>query len=405
MPVYEYRGLSAEGKKVKGIIDAPSPRLARTKLRSLRIFPVDVREEISKAHVAEDPLAKLFVRVRPQDVSIITRQLATLLEAGTPLVSALDAIIEQTDNHAVKKIIAQVREEIKEGRSFADALDKHRKVFSDLYVNMIRAGEESGALEGVLLRLADFTENQIRLKNRIRAALAYPIIMTIIGAGVMIFLLTFVIPTVTQVFEEMGQTLPLPTRILMTISNVFQGYWWVIIIGCILVIVVIKRYLQTPKGALHWDRVKLRLPLFGGIILRGAVARFARTLATLLQGGLPILNSLEIVKTVLNNQLLAQAIEETKAEVREGEGIAPSLKSSGLFPAIVTHMIATGEASGNLEVMLAKVADAYEAEVETKVTALTSILEPIIILAMGLVVGFIVISILLPIFEMNQLVR
>jgi general secretion pathway protein F len=405
MPVYEYRGLSAEGKKVRGIIDAPTPRMARTKLRALQIFPVDIREEISKPHVAEDPLARLFVRVRPQDVSIITRQLATLLEAGMPLVSALDAIIEQTDNHAVKRIISQVREEIKEGRSFADALDRHRKVFSDLYVNMIRAGEESGALEGVLLRLADFTENQILLKNRIRAALAYPLIMTIIGAGVMIFLLTFVIPTVTQVFEEMGQTLPLPTRILMAVSNLFQGYWWVIIIGCILLIVGIKRYLQTPKGALHWDRVKLRFPLFGGLILRGAVARFARTLATLLKGGLPILNSLEIVKTVVNNQLLAQAIEETKVEVREGEGIAPSLKRSGLFPAIVTHMIATGEASGNLEVMLSKVADAYEAEVESKVTALTSILEPLIILAMGVVVGFIVISILLPIFEMNQLVH
>ena len=305
MPVYEYRGLSAEGKKVRGIIDAPSPRMARSKLRTLQIFPVDVREEISKPHVAEDPLAKLFVRVRPQDISIITRQLATLLEAGTPLVSALDAILEQTDNHAVKKVIAQVREEIKEGRSFADALDKHRKVFSDLYVNMIRAGEESGALEGVLLRLADFTENQILLKNRIRAALAYPIIMTIIGAGVMIFLLTFVIPTVTQVFEEMGQTLPLPTRILIAVSNLFQGYWWVIIIGCILMIVGIRRYLQTPKGALRWDRAKLRFTLFGGIILRGAVARFARTLATLLQGGLPILNSSEIVKTVVNNQLLA----------------------------------------------------------------------------------------------------
>jgi general secretion pathway protein F len=405
MPVYEYRGLSAEGKKVRGIIDAPTPRMARTKLRALQIFPVDIREEISKPHVAEDPLARLFVRVRPQDVSIITRQLATLLEAGMPLVSALDAIIEQTDNHAVKRIISQVREEIKEGRSFADALDRHRKVFSDLYVNMIRAGEESGALEGVLLRLADFTENQILLKNRIRAVLAYPLIMTIIGAGVMIFLLTFVIPTVTQVFEEMGQTLPLPTRILMAVSNLFQGYWWVIIIGCILLIVGIKRYLQTPKGALHWDRVKLRFPLFGGLILRGAVARFARTLATLLKGGLPILNSLEIVKTVVNNQLLAQAIEETKVEVREGEGIAPSLKRSGLFPAIVTHMIATGEASGNLEVMLSKVADAYEAEVESKVTALTSILEPLIILAMGVVVGFIVISILLPIFEMNQLVH
>ena len=390
---------------MKGIIDAPSPRMARSKLRSLRIFPVDIREEISKLQVAEDPLAKLFVRMRPQDISIITRQLATLLEAGTPLVSALDAIIEQTDNHAVKKVIAQVREEIKEGRSFADALDKHRKVFSDLYVNMIRAGEESGALEGVLLRLADFTENQILLKNRIRAALAYPLIMTIIGAGVMIFLLTFVIPTVTQVFEEMGQTLPLPTRILMAVSNLFKGYWWLIIIGFVFLIVGIRRYLQTPKGALRWDRVKLRLPLFGGLIVRGAVARFARTLATLLQGGLPILNSLEIVKTVVNNHLLAQAIEETKAEVREGEGIAPSLKRSGLFPAIVTHMIATGEGSGNLEQMLAKVADAYEAEVQTKVTALTSILEPVIILAMGLVVGFIVISILLPIFEMNQLVR
>jgi len=405
MPVYEYRGLSAEGKKIRGIIDAASPRIARTKLRAMQIFPVDLREELQRPHITEDPLTKLFQRVRPQDVSIITRQLSTLLEAGTPLVSTLDAIIEQTENHALKRVIAQVREEIKEGRSFADALEKHRKAFSDLYVNMIRAGEESGALEGVLLRLADFTENQIRLKNRIRAALAYPLFMTIIGAGVMIFLLTFVIPTVTQVFQEMGHTLPLPTRILMAVSNLFSGYWWAILLGFILVMVGIRKYLQSPRGALRWDGVKLQLPLFGGIILRGAVARFARTLATLLQGGLPILNSLEIVKTVVNNQLLAQAIEETKVEVREGGDIASPLKRSGLFPAIVTHMIATGEASGNLEKMLTKVADAYEAEVETKVTALTSILEPIIILAMGLVVGFIVISILLPIFEMNQLVR
>jgi general secretion pathway protein F len=203
----------------------------------------------------------------------------------------------------------------------------------------------------------------------------------------------------------MGSTLPLPTRILLGVSAVFRGFWWGLIGASILLAVGIRRYLQTPKGALQWDRVKLQLPLFGKIILQGAVARFARTLATLLQGGLPILNSLDIVKTVVNNQLLAQAIEETKLAVREGEGIAPSLKTSGLFPSMVTHMIATGEASGNLEKMLVKVADAYEAEVETKVTALTSILEPVIILAMGLVVGFIVISILLPIFEMNQLVR
>ena len=405
MPVYEYRGLSAEGKKIKGIIDAPSPRVARAKLRGMEIFPVDLREELQKPKIAEEPLTRLFQRVRPQDISLITRQMGTLLEAGSPLLSSLDAIIEQTDNHALKKIIAQVREEVREGKSFADALEKHRKVFSELYVNMIRAAEESGALEKVMLRLADFTENQVRLRNRIRAALAYPIFMTIIGAAVMAFLLTFVIPTVTQVFQEMGRTLPLPTRILMVTCNLFKGYWWGILIGIIFLVWGFRRYLRTPKGGMHWDRIKLRIPLFGGIILRGAVARFSRTLGTLLQGGLPILNSLEIVKTVVNNQVLSKAIEQTKFEVREGGSISAPLKRSGLFPSIVTHMIATGESSGDLEGMLIKVADAYEAEVETKVSALTSILEPVIILAMGLVVGFIVISILLPIFEMNQLIR
>ena len=405
MPVYEYHGLNAAGKKIKGIIDAPSLRSARTKLRGMQIFPIDIKEELQGQLVTKDPLTAFFERVRMQDIAIATRQLSTLVEAGTPLVSALDAIIEQTDNHAVKKVISQVREEIKEGRSFADALERHRKVFTDLYVNMIRAGEQSGALEGVLVRLADFIENQIILTNRIRAALAYPLFMTIVGAGVLVYLFTFVIPTVSQVFAEMGQQLPLPTRILLGISSIFKGFWWGIIGLIVLAAAGVRKYLRTPKGALAWDRIKLRLPLFGGIILRGAVARFARTLATLLQGGLPILNALDIAKTVVNNQLLAHAIEVAKVEVREGEGIAPALKRSGLFPSIVTHMIATGEASGNLEMMLTKVADAYEVEVQTKLTALTAILEPVIILAMGLVVGFIVISILLPIFEMNQLVR
>lgn len=405
MPVYEYQGLSAAGKKVKGIIDAPTAKAARTKLRAMEIFPVDIREETHVVQRREDPLARFLQRINPQDVCIVTRQLATLLAAGTPLVSALDAICEQTESHPLKKVIAQVREEIKEGRSFADALAPHRKAFSDLFVNMIRAGEESGALERVLVRLADFMERQVQLRNRIRAALAYPAFMVIIGAVIMGFLLTFVIPTVSQVFAEMGRSLPLPTRLLIGVSSLFSHFWWLLLGLSILLTVLSRRYLKTPKGALQWDRVKIRLPIFGRLILQGAVARFARTLGTLLQGGLPILNALEIVKTVVNNQLLAQAIEQTKVAVREGEGIATSLKASGLFPAIVTHMIATGEASGNLEEMLVKVADTYETEVETKLTALTSILEPVIILAMGLVVGFIVLSILLPIFEMSQLVR
>lgn len=405
MPVYEYRGLNAAGKKVKGIIDAASPKSARAKLRESEIFPTSIREETKRPKFAEDPLGRFSQRVRPQDVATVTRQLATLLEAGTPLVSALDAIIEQTDHRGLKKIYAQVREDVKEGRSFADALGRHRRVLSDLYVNMIGAGEESGALEQVLIRLADFTEKQVHLKTRIRAALAYPLFMTIIGAGVMIFLLTFVIPTVTQVFSEMGRSLPLPTRILIGISTVFRSYWWVLILAAIAIVWAVGRQLRTSKGALFWDRLKLRIPLAGGIILRGAVARFARTLGTLLQGGLPILNSLDIVKTVVNNRHLAEAIEATKVEVREGGDIAPPLRRSGLFPAIVTHMIAIGEASGDLEAMLIRVAEAYENEVETRISAFTSILEPVIILVMGVVVGFIVISILLPIFEMNQLVR
>jgi len=405
MPVYEYRGLSAAGKKVKGIVDAPSPRMARSRLRAMEVYPVELREETKRPRLAEDPLARFVQRIRPRDIATVTRQLATLLEAGTPLVLSLDAIIEQTDHRGLKKVIAQAREDVKEGKSFAEALGRHRRILSDLYVNMIRAGEESGALEQVLLRLADFTEKQLQLRTRIRAALAYPIFMTIIGAGVLTFLLTFVIPNVTQVFEEMGRTLPLPTKVLITTSTIFTTYWWGIIVLIILIIWAVRKYLQTAKGASRWDRVKLSLPLFGGIMLRGAVARFARTLGTLLQSGLPILDALEIVKTVVHNRHLAQAIENTKIEVREGGNIAPPLRRSGIFPSIVCHMIAIGEASGELERMLIKVAEGYENEVETQVSALTAILEPVIILAMGLVVGFIVISILLPIFEMNQLVR
>lgn len=404
MPVYEYQGFNAKGKKVKGIIDAPTLRGARAKLRAMEIFPTELREGVPK-RVTEEPLRGIFQRISPQEVALLTRQLATLLESGTPLVPSLDAVLEQTENHALKRIIAQVREEIKEGRSLAEALKRHRKVFPPLYVNMIRAGEEGGALERVLARLADLTESQISLRNRIKAALAYPIFMTVIGAGVLIFLLTFVIPTVTQVFTEMGRALPLPTRVLLSACGMMRRYWWEGILALLLLGWIARRYLRTPRGGLWWDRVKLKLPLVGGIVLRGAIARFARTLGTLLQGGLPILEALDITKAVVNNRLMAQAIEDTKEEVREGGSLAQPLKRSGLFPPIVTHMIATGEASGELEGMLLKIAQAYETEVETKVSGLTAILEPVIILIMGLVVGFIVISILLPIFEMTQLIR
>ncbi len=405
MAVYEYKGVSAEGRDLKGAIDAETIKAAGAKLKRLGIFPTEIIEERHKRLGKEIDFFRLFERVRLQDIAILTRQAATLTNAGIPIVDALNAIAEQEEKVELKGIISGIREKVREGSSFAEALKGYPKHFSGLYVNMIMAGEASGALDAVLMRLADFLDNQIKMRNRIRAILAYPLLMTVVGIGVLSFIFIYVLPKVTRVFEDMRQTLPLLTRVLISLSNLMRGYWWLMILLIAGAVFYIRRRLRTPEGRMRFDGLIIRLPVFGKLFRIIAVSRFTRTLGTLLKNGVPAILSFDIVKNVVNNMVIAKAIEDARESIREGESIAEPLKRSGLFPSVVTHMIAVGEKSGELEEMLLKVSDAYDNEVETSIMRMTSLLEPAIIIVMGLIVAIIVIAILLPILEMSTVIK
>lgn len=416
MPVYAYKGLTAEGKSVSGVIDADNPKGARTKLRRTGVFPTDLSEERARRRVApvsetaaprrlQIGFAQLFERITPQDLALMTRQLATLVGAGLPLVDCLGALIEQIDNSRIKRTLSQVREQVVEGRALADALRDHPRVFSDLYVNMVRAGEASGALDIVLVRLAEYTESAARLRSKVRSALTYPTLMGALSFAILFFLLSYVVPRITRIFSETKQALPVMTTVLLAISNFCTDYWWLIIGSIVAAVIGLRVSIRTPAGRLRWDGYVLRFPYFGKLLKKVALARFSRTLATLLRSGIPLLTSLDIVKNVVGNAVLSEAIENGRNSIREGQSIEPPLRKSGLFPPLVLHMIAVGEKSGELEEMLARAADAYDDEVEAAVSALTSVLEPVMIIVMGGIVLFIVLAILVPIFELNQLVR
>ena len=405
MSVFEYKGVGADGRDLKGIIDADTSKSARAKLKRLGIFPTEIIEERHKRLSKEIAFSHLFERVRHQDIAIFTRQVATLTSAAVPVAEALSAIMEQEEKTELKSIISEIVTRIKEGNSFADALKGYPKYFSNLYVNMIMAGETSGALDIVLLRLADFLDSQIKIRNRVRSALAYPILMTVIGIGVLSFIFTFVLPQVVRVFEDMHQSLPLLTLILISATNFMRSYWWLIIMIIAGIVFYIRKRLKTAEGRLRFDGIVIRLPIFGKLIKMIAISRFTRTLGTLLKSGVPAILSFDIVKNVVNNIVIAKAIEDARENIREGDSISEPLKRSKLFPSVVTHMIAVGEKSGQLEEMLLRVSDAYDNEVETTIARLTSLLEPVIIVAMGVIVGIIVISILLPIMEMSTVIR
>ncbi len=408
MPVYEYTALDAKGKTKSGIIDADGASAARQKLRSSGIFPVSISEtqevEEIKAPRTLD-LSRFFTRVKPAEIAMMTRQLATLISAGFPLVSALDALLPQTKSKGFKRILAKTKDTIVEGNSFAQALSQYPGTFSPLYVNMVRAGETSGTLEIVLDRLADITEKQEDLKNRIQTALAYPIFMCIIGILVLFVLLTYIVPSIISIFSEMNQVLPTPTRILIFLSSFFRSYWWIIMGALVAVVVSLNQVRKTEKGRYWFDKTLLSLPIFGVLAQKLAVARFTRTLGSLLENGVSMLIALEIVKNIAGNKLISETVENAASEVGKGQGLAAALSEGQTFPQLSIQMIQVGEQSGELEAMLNKVADVFEKEVENSVMRLTSYLEPVMILVMGCIVGFIVLSICLPIFEMNQLIR
>ena len=408
MPVYEYTALDIKGKTISGIIDADSSRTARQKLRTSKIFPVSIEEvhDTSKIKTKKSFSFKdSFSRVRPYEISMMTKQLATLLGAGLPLVSAMDALISQIRSQTFKKMLAKIKDSIVEGNSFARSLSLFPGTFSSLYINMVKAGETSGALDIVLERLADITEKQEALKNRIRAAMAYPVLMSLIGMLVLFFLLTFIVPNITSIFSEMNQTLPAPTLFLIKISGIFKNYWWMIFIVLTAILFALNSIRKTVKGRYFFDKTKLLLPRFGILAKKIAVARFSRTLGSLLDNGVPMLSSLEIVKNIVDNALISDAIEAASKEVGRGQGLGPALAGTKMFPDLTIQMILVGEQSGKLEAMLDKIADVFENEVENSIMSMTSLLEPVMILIMAVIVGFIVLSICLPIFEMSTLIR
>lgn len=408
MALYTWTGYTDSGKKDGGMVDAASLREAKLKLRQQGKFVSSISEEVA-AGAALKPgtirIKDIFGRVKMEDVAVMTRQLSTLVGASIPLVEALSALYEQTEVPILKKTMAQVRDAVNEGTAFADALARHKKIFPDLYVNMVRSGEASGALDVVLVRLAEFLEGQRRLRAKVGSAMIYPALLFIFAVGVVFYLLTTVVPKVVGMFETMHQVLPLPTRILIAISGFLGDTWWIIILAVAAGIYLFSRWKKTARGALRFDRFRMRTPLYGPIYLKLCVARFTRTLGTLLASGVPIVEAMRIVKTVVQNRVMEGTLEESIRDVIEGSSVAATLKKSGIFPPIVVHMVDVGERSGTLEEMLMKAADAYEEDVETAVAGLTSVLEPIMILIMGASVGFIIMAILFPMLEMSQVIR
>jgi len=406
MAVYAWRGVNAAGKAVKGVRDADSPKQLRALLKKDGVLVTELLEssEAAKKRGREIDLKRMFNRVGTREIAVSTQQLAVLLRSGIPLVEALTALIDQLDQPELKAAFTDTRDKVNEGISFADALRNHPKYFEDLYVNMVAAGEASGTLEAVLQRLSEFLDAQAKLKSKVQSALAYPLFMAFASTIIIGVMMTVVVPKVTSIFQDFNQSLPWYTELLIWSSDVISGYWWLIFTLIGGGIWYFRRWRATEEGRKKWDRFELKIPLFGQLFLMVAVARFSRTLSTLLTSGVPVLRAMEITRNVLGNTELMRVVDEARNSVREGEGLAKPLRASKRFPPIVTHMIAIGEKSGQLEEMLEHVALAYDQQVEVRVAAMTSLLEPLIIVVMGGVSGGIAFSILMPLLQINEFV-
>ena len=403
MPVYSYKALNAEGAAEAGVIDADTPRDARTKLKSRRLHVTALESvaTVEKTTRVRVPWAGQKAR---NELPMVTRQFGTLLASGIPLMGALNAVIEQAEERRLKSIMMDVRERVSQGVAFSDALGAHPRLFNELYVNMVRAGEASGALDKILFRLADYLHAARRLRSKIVTAMTYPFIMLIIGTAVVFALMGFVVPKITDVLIKQKAVLPLPTEILMAASSAVRNYWWMGVIGLAAAWFLFKRVRATKSGRLWMDTTVLRIPVVGPLLKKSAVSRFSLTFATLLESGLPVLECVNVVKRVMNNQLIVNVLDDVQRKIAEGADIATPMKQSKVFPPVVGYMIAVGEETGRLEELLKRISQAYDEEIEIAAARLTSLLEPVMIVAMALIVGFIVLSILLPILELGNIV-
>lgn len=413
--VFEYQALNSKGDTVSDIIDAASEIAAKQKLRSQGLYVVRLTRHELKAETAEKKgfLAKAYadaanyisMKFSAKLVGIFSRQLATLLGAGMPLLTALSDIIEQIDNQTFKRVIVDVKEKLEEGSSFSNALLLHRNIFSDMYISMVRVGENLGSLDQVIERLAAMEEKRNILKGKVQAALWYPSFMIFFALAVVAFLMIKIVPSLSRMFADMGRDLPIPTQIVMGISSFLSSFWYFLIIGGAAVLYYLKEYVKTPEGKEKFDSFKLRVPFFSGLYKKLIVLRFTQNLGILLNNRVDILKSFEIVKKIVNNVIIERKIEEAAKRIKEGSNVATALGKADFLPKMVLGMIAAGESSDRLDDMLLNIGNVYETELDLTISGLTSMIEPIIIVIMGITIGTIVVSVLLPIFEMNLLVQ
>jgi general secretion pathway protein F len=400
MPVFVYRAADRQGHTIDGVMEAPDSRAVVERLHRESYFPIRVALHADRTVL---PSFSLGRRVSQRDLLALTQQLATLFEAGLPLDRALAILEELAPNPRIRAIVTDLLRSVRGGASFSEALAKHHpRPFSRLYINMVRAGEKGGVLEIALRRLAEFLEARAAFQEAVMSALAYPLVITTVGAGAIVFLLTFVIPRFAAIFADLGQAMPLPTQILMTLSTIVQGYWWV---GALVVAGAIlgwRAWTGTPAGRLSWDRTLLHAPIVGSLTSKIETARFARTLGTLLKSGVPVLGAMGVVGDMMSNQVIGHAVSRLAEGVKRGGTIAAGMREHGPFPTLAMHMVRVGEETGRLEEMLLKVADTFEAEVRGELKRVIGLLEPAIILVMGVLVAFIVVAMLLAIFSINE---
>lgn len=405
MPVFEYKGVDSTGKPTKGLIDADSSKTARARLKQKGIFTTAISEKLgakSSGQKGSKP-GTYTGSVKMKNLTIMIRQMATMIKARIPLDEALSAIIEQTSDGKLKSIMSQVKENVNAGKSLTESCSTFPKVFSPIFLSMIRVGEASGNLDLVLNRLASFTENQYELRNKVVGAVAYPAFIMVVGIGITIFLFAFAVPKITEVFEGSKMPLPLITVIMIRISAITSKHWPLILLAMFGGVFLFKAYTSTKKGREWWDALSLKIPGFGQLKRMVAVSRFARTLSTMIGSGVQLLDSIDIVKDVVDNAVIRQALIRSRESISEGKSIAAPLKASGEFPPILTHMIAVGEKTGELEEMLNVVSDSYDKQVEAAITSMTRLLEPIMIVVMGGVIALVALSIFLPMLQLSNL--
>jgi general secretion pathway protein F len=402
-PIFDYKAISTDGKNQKGIVEAETSKAARTKLKKQGLMVTDIVEKTAAKPNVSGGIPFFGGRVGQAEVTMMTRQLASLVKANIPLVEALNALVEQTENEKLKVTLSQVRQDVNEGSSLAKAVGTHPLIFDNIFVNMIEAGESSGTLGLVLLKLADLKEAQMRLRSKVIGGMTYPVLMLFVSGALMLGIFTFVIPKLTKIFQSMNKPIPALTRFLMGLSDAVVNYWFLFAGAFFLFSILFRRAITSETGRPRWDAFKLKLPIIGPLVRMIAVTRFSSTMSTLLSTGVPILTSMAIAKNLVDNVPIARAVASARENITEGQSIAEPLRRSGEFPPMMIHMISIGEKTGELPEMLKNISDTYEEQVNTKIDAMTTLLEPIMIVGMGGAVGFIVMAVFMPLMEIMNI--